>query len=68
MAKKNQSYSEAFDELQAILEKLEQDEPDVDVLTKSVKRAAELIRFCKSKLHDTEAEVEKIISEMDDEG
>lgn len=67
MAQKKQSYSEAFEELQRILDKLENDEPDVDELTKSVKRAAELIRFCKGKLHDTESEVEKIINEMDEE-
>ena len=66
MAQKKQTYNDAFHELQQILEKLEKNEPDVDELTQSVKRAAELIRFCKAKLHDTEAEVENIIRDMDE--
>jgi exonuclease VII small subunit len=30
-----------------------------------VKRAAELITYCRQKLHSTEAEVRKIIAQMD---
>ena len=61
------SYNEAYAELESILNKLENDEPDVDKLASMVKRASELIKLCKSKLHDTEAEVERIIREMHDE-
>lgn len=62
------SYSEAFSELQSILSKLENQELDVDQLSVQVKKASELIKFCKSKLHDTEEEIEKILKEMDNEG
>ena len=65
MSGKKLTYNEAYAELESILEKIENAELDVDKLTSQVKRASELIRFCKSKLHETETEVEKIISEMD---
>ena len=67
MATKKISYSEAFTELETLLEKLENKELDVDKLTEEVKRASELIRFCKSKLKDTESEIEKIIEDMETE-
>ena len=65
MSGKKLTYNEAHAELESILEKIENAELDVDKLTSQVKRASELIRFCKSKLHETETEVEKIISEME---
>jgi exodeoxyribonuclease VII small subunit len=65
MAQKKQTYREAFAELEKILEELEGDNPDVDDLATRVRRASELIKFCKGKLHDTESEIEKIIDEMD---
>lgn len=67
MAQKKQSYQDAFNELQEILVKLEQDDPNVDELAKDVKRASELIQFCKQKLHATEEEIEKIIEDMDED-
>lgn len=67
MATKKISYQEAYDELQTILSQIENDELDVDELTKNVKKASELIKFCKTKLFDTESEIEKIIQEMDKE-
>ncbi len=59
------SYGEAFAELQSILTKLENQELDVDQLSAHVKKASELIKFCKSKLFDTEEEIEKILQEME---
>lgn len=67
MAQKKISYNEAYSQLQEILEKIESGELDVDELTKSVKKAAELIKFCKSKLFDTEAEIEKILEDLEEE-
>jgi len=65
MTSKKLSYGEAFSELQSILTKLENQELDVDQLSAHVKKASELIKFCKSKLHGTEEEIEKILKEMD---
>ena len=65
MPKANLTYKKAITEIEDILEKIETDELDVDELSKNVKRVAELINFCKKKLHTTELEVQKIINEMD---
>ena len=67
MTTKKQKYSEAFKELETILTKLENQELDVDQLSEYVKRASELIKFCRSKLRDTEEEIEKILNEMDND-
>ena len=68
MAQKKITYTEAFNELQLILQQIESGEPDVDELTEKVKKAAELIKICKSKLYDTETEIEKILDDLDREG
>ena len=67
MTNKKISYQEAYTQLEDILTKLENHELDVDELAQYVKKASELIRLCKSKLFETEKEVEKIIDEMDQE-
>jgi len=67
MAIKKISYKEAFTELETILATIESDDLNVDELTVNVKRAAELIKFCKSKLFETESEIEKIIADIDGE-
>ena len=64
MSTKKRSYNEAYSELETILDKIENNELDVDKLASQVKRASELIAICKGKLRDTEAEVEKVIGEM----
>ena len=65
MSAKKMTYKEAVEELEEILTSLETSEPDVDSLTAKVKRAAELIKFCKGKLFETEQEIEKIIDEIE---
>ncbi len=67
MTQKKLTYKEAFSKLENILLKLENNELDVDELAVNVKEASELIKFCKNKLFETEAEVEKIINELDSE-
>ncbi len=67
MATKKVTYTEAYSQLSDILEKIESSELDIDDLTTNVKKAAELIKICKSKLFETEAEVEKILEELDSE-
>lgn len=65
MSAKKMTYKEAIEELEEILTSLESSGPDIDRLTIKVKRAAELIKFCKGKLFETEAEIEKIIEEIE---
>lgn len=65
MTSKTISYKEAVAEIEDILEKIENEELDVDDLTEKVKRVSLLIKLCKEKLHNTEQEVEKILKEME---
>ena len=65
MAKKNISYKQAISELEKILKELENNDVDVDDLTEKVKRAAELIEVCKEKLFHADAEIEKILQNLD---
>ncbi|MCX6277197.1 MAG: exodeoxyribonuclease VII small subunit [Bacteroidetes bacterium] len=62
---KNPSYTEAFEELGEIVSEIENGEISVDVLSEKVKRAALLIKICKSKLTSTEEEVSKILKELE---
>lgn len=64
---KTPTYSEAFDELQAIVSEIEQGEVSVDLLSVKVKRAAELIAICKQALRSTEEDVSKILNELEQE-
>ncbi|MBC7188773.1 exodeoxyribonuclease VII small subunit [Candidatus Aerophobetes bacterium] len=61
----NQRYSKAIEEIEEILKYIESQEVDVDVLVEKVKRATELIRFCKSKLKTAEEELHKTLIELE---
>ena len=63
--KQTLTYEAAYAELVAIAKEIENETISVDVLATKVKRAAELITFCQSKLKSTESEVNKIISQME---
>ena len=58
------TYTQAKDELEAIVVTLESGELDMDSLTEKVKRAATLIAFCKEKLTKTDKELQKILDEI----
>jgi exodeoxyribonuclease VII small subunit len=62
---KTLTYEAAYQELAAIAREIESESVSVDVLAEKVKRAAELIIYCQTKLRSTEAEVNKIIAQMD---
>ncbi len=64
MAKNEFSYKKAIEEIEKIMYKLENEEIDLDELSKNVKRASELIAKCIGKLKDTESEIEKIIEKI----
>ncbi|MCK4922802.1 MAG: exodeoxyribonuclease VII small subunit [Bacteroidales bacterium] len=66
MAKKNITYNEAVKDIELILQHLEEEDLDVDQLADKVKKATELIQFCKDKLKNTEEEVNKIL-DVDEE-
>lgn len=59
------SYTQAKKELETIVTALESGELDVDALTEKVKRASELIAFCKEKLVKTDKELQKILDDIE---
>ena len=60
-------YKEAVEEIEAIVEEIENETVDVDVLAEKVKRAAHLIKYCKTKLKATDNEVKKVLREFEKE-
>lgn len=66
MAKKKFNYKNALVEIEEIVNRIENEEVEVDELTELVKKAAELIKLCKTKLRDTGGELEDIIEKLDD--
>jgi exodeoxyribonuclease VII small subunit len=65
---KTLTYEAAYEELARIAGEIENESVSVDVLAQKVKRASELISFCQSRLKSTEAEVNKIIAQMENTG
>jgi exodeoxyribonuclease VII small subunit len=66
MAAKKVSYNEAMAEIEEILEKIENEELDVDELAEKVKRVSVLLKMCKDKLHKTNEQVEQVLKEMEE--
>lgn len=64
---KDLTYSEAEKELDDILESIENEEVDVDELTRKIKRACDLLKLCNAKLKSTDEEVKKILEQFDKE-
>lgn len=63
MAKKEIKYEEAVALLEEIVDKMENDELDIDQLSNQLKRAKELVKLCKDKLTKTDEEIKKLLSE-----
>lgn len=64
METKDLTYTAAKEELEQIVSAIEGGKLDVDELTKKVKRASELIAFCKDKLTKADEELQKILDKM----
>lgn len=62
---KNMNYTQAKNELEHIVTAIESGKLDIDALTKSVKRASELISFCKQKLTKTDEDLQKILDDIE---
>ena len=59
------SYRDALNELEGILEAIEEEQVDVDDLAVKVKRAAELIKLCRSRIEAASIAVEAIVDELE---
>ena len=66
MSESKVNYVQAFEELQAIVSEIELGQITVDILSEKVKRAAELIAICKTKLSSTEEDVNQILKELEE--
>ena len=51
--------------LEEIIQKIEQEEIDVDDLSSRVEEAVELIRFCKNKIEKAEMEVKQVVKDFE---
>jgi exodeoxyribonuclease VII small subunit len=58
-------YAEALAELEQILAELEGDTVDVDRLGAQVKRAAELIRLCRTRINGARLEIETVVADLE---
>jgi len=57
-------YSKAIKRLEEIIEKIENEEIDVDELSEKVKEAVELITTCKERIEKAEMEVKRVVDEL----
>lgn len=60
------TYASAMAEIESILSKMNELNPDVDALAGQVSRAGELLKFCRERLCKAEKEVEKVLGENSD--
>ena len=64
---KERKFGEAVSELEEILQRIESEEIDIDELAAELKKAAELLELCRSKIRKAEVEVTQIVQSLDDE-
>jgi exodeoxyribonuclease VII small subunit len=60
----NLNYESAAKELEEILAALKSDSITIDQLATKVERASQLLKFCSTKLRETEEKVNKVVKEL----
>ena len=65
MAAKKETYEQAMRRLEEIVEKIESNELDIDSLGEHLKEAQNLIGFCRDKLYKADAEIKKMLEEVE---
>ena len=61
------SYDKAYKELLEILDLIESQNVGIDDLNKKLKRAADLILFCKKRLRDTEDTINSLSESLEND-
>ena len=61
------SFTEAMEELEGVLRRIEGDEIDIDQLGRELGRAAELLEICRGKIRRAEIEVQQIVEAIEEE-
>ena len=59
------TFSVAILELEAILERIDNDAVDIDGLAGELKRATELLELCREKIRKAEVEVGQIVAKLE---
>lgn len=54
-------YEEAVRQLEEIVDKMENNEPDIDTLSAQLKKAQQLVKLCQDKLTKTDEEIKKLL-------
>ncbi|MCG8460037.1 MAG: exodeoxyribonuclease VII small subunit [Holophagales bacterium] len=62
------SFSQAMQELEAILQRIDNDSVDVDRLAKELRRATVLLELCRGKIRKAEVEVSQIVQKLEEDG
>ncbi len=62
-----QSFSQAMEELESVLRRIEGDEIDIDQLGRELGRAALLLEICRKKIRRAEVEVQQIVEAIEEE-
>ena len=62
------SYKDAMEEIQTIVDEIEQEGVDIDILAAKVKRATDLIKYCRDKLKKTDRDVKTVLEEFEKSG
>lgn len=59
-----ESYNQAIQELESILNKMQSPDCDIDKLSEYTARALKLLKYCKEKLTKTDEEVKKTLEAL----
>jgi exonuclease VII small subunit len=61
---KDIKYEEAVRQLEAIVDKMERGELDIDSMAAQLKQAQELVKLCKQMLKRTDDEIQKLLDKQ----
>lgn len=64
MNTKQTTYAQAADRLEEIVRQIESGTLVLDDLSAKVKEAADLVKFCKKKLQETDESIEKLLENL----
>ncbi len=64
MNTKQTTYAQAADRLEEIVRQIESGTLALDDLSAKVKEAADLVKFCKKKLQETDESIEKLLENL----
>ncbi|MEE8525716.1 MAG: exodeoxyribonuclease VII small subunit [Thermoanaerobaculia bacterium] len=60
-----ETFSDAIQELERILKRIDDESVDIDGLAEELRRAAELLELCREKIRKADVEVSQIVQKLD---